>query len=405
MTSNVAGGAGPGVGESRQSVRSSDAWGATGPPPRVDSWPTSEVLDSHDVVLARPRIEDAAAVLALQSDPALYIDVPPEWRVTSQTSQADDLRRFVEHWHTHGFGYWLVWAGDDGDIPTVTGTGSNHATSGNVPDGAGVLPVGIAGLRWLWWRDRWVLNVFVRFARAVHGQGLATAVLAHAITRLDADLQTPATVVVRTRDANAPMVMLAHRLGMVDTGHEVREKGTYRVLERLVGGDSGSQQRPPDVRARQHGPWIVQPHVVVVDHGGDTSGTVVPAHRRHHDVAVCRCGMTGAPPICDRTHAGVDMRQLVCTIGGRSDGIDIERCDTLDDAVVAIAAACPPDTVLVLPARSRRGSGRGSGSVDDSLLVIGPGLTVELVGGRSVRPSVPVWACRCGRHVEAVRRT
>lgn len=404
MTSNVSGGADRAVDGSRQSVGASSDWGASGPPPRVDAWPTSEVLEHHDVVLARPRVQDAAGMLALQSDPALHIDVPLEWRVSSVTFQADDLRRFVAHWHDHGFGYWLVWAGDDGDIPMVTHVDSDRAMpvaddarSGNGPDGAGAIPVGVAGLRWLWWRDRWVLNVFVRFARAVQGHGLATAVLTRAITRLDADLDVATPVVVRTRDANRPMVALAHRLGMVDTGYEEREMGTYRLLERMVGGNAGSQHAPPDVRARSRGPWIVQPHVAVVDHRDGAPGTVVPVHRQHQNVALCRCGRTATPPICDRSHAGIDMQQVTCTVGAVMAAADIE----LDEALVAAAALCPPDTVLVLPA----GHDRESGAPDDAMLVCGAGLTVQLVDERSVRPSVPVWACRCGTHVEAVRLT
>ena len=216
-------------------------------PPAVPPWPVTERLSGHDVVLARPRLEDAAATLAMQADERLWVDVPPAWRVTTLEAQQDDFRRFQAHWREHGFGYWLAW-GDAGTEPSVSdpsawaeplGVGGSVGARGLVGAGEPVGargPVGIGGLRWLWWRGQWVLNVYVRIAVAHQGRGLATAVLAAAIDRLDDDLDAPTAVVVRTRDANAPMMAVAQRLGMVDIGHEQREMGRYRVFERHIGG-------------------------------------------------------------------------------------------------------------------------------------------------------------------------
>lgn len=189
------------------------------PPPVVPRWPGSEPLPGHDVVLARPRMEDAPATLAMQADGRLWVDVPPEWRVTSLEAQQDDLRRFLGHWREHGFGYWLAWPG---------------AAAPAVDDGR--RPLAIGGLRWMWWRDAWVLNVYVRVAVDTQGRGLASAMLGLAIDRLDGVVPSPTSVVVRTRDANAGMIAVARRLGMADIGHEEREMGRYRVFERHIGG-------------------------------------------------------------------------------------------------------------------------------------------------------------------------
>lgn len=191
-----------------------------GSPPVVPRWPGTEPLPGHDVVLARPRMEDAPATLAVQADERLWVDVPPAWRVTSLEAQQDDLRRFVAHWRTHGFGYWLAWAGPA--APTV--------------DDDGRRPLAIGGLRWMWWRQAWVLNAYVRVAVEAQARGLATAMLGLAIDRLDRVVPDATSVAVRTRDANVAMMAVARRLGMADIGHEEREMGRYRVFERHIGG-------------------------------------------------------------------------------------------------------------------------------------------------------------------------
>jgi RimJ/RimL family protein N-acetyltransferase len=200
-------------------------------PPVVSRWPTMQLLAGHDVVLARPRLEDAPATLAMQADERLWVDVPPAWRVRTLQAQQDDFRRFLAHWREHGFGYWLAWSGA---VPTASPSAS--APNGTAPPEPPVGPAGIGGLRWLWWRGRWVLNVYVRIAVASQGNGLATAMLTTAMDRLDGDLAEPTDVVVRTRDANAAMLAVARRLGMADLGHEQREMGQYRVFARHVGG-------------------------------------------------------------------------------------------------------------------------------------------------------------------------
>lgn len=195
------------------------------PPDTGPAWPATEALAGTDAALARPRMADGPPAFALQRDPALWVDVPPAWRVRTLQDQRTDLAGMVAHWRRHGFGYWLVW---DGHVPEPPSPGRD--------DGL----LGLGGLRWLWWRGAWTLNVYVRFAVAAQGRGLASAVLGLAVERLDAALAVPVTAVVRTRPANTAMARLATRLQFTDVGTEHREAGTYRVLTRTLGATPSS---------------------------------------------------------------------------------------------------------------------------------------------------------------------
>lgn len=180
-------------------------------PPVVGApWPPTEPLPGTTMVLARPRPGDRDALLELNADPALWVDVPVEWRVTTPERQADDIAAWDAHWTEHGFGYWVL-----------------H-------DGGHVR--GVGGLRWLLWRGAWALNVYVRLAVEVQGRGVARRLLGLAIDRLDARLDRQVIVVARTRPSNEAMAALARRLGMDESGVEEREAGTYRLLTRRIGG-------------------------------------------------------------------------------------------------------------------------------------------------------------------------
>ena len=182
---------------------------SSSPPEVGQPWPRTEPLPGTGVLLTRPGPEDRDDLLALNADPALWVDVPDEWRVTTPQQQTADLATWTAHWSEHGFGYWVLRE-------------------------AGVVR-GVGGVRWLWWREAWALNVYVRLAAAVQGRGLARRMLALAIDRLDERLAEPVTVVVRTRPGNDRMAALAGRLGLVDDGFEDREAGSYRLLARRVG--------------------------------------------------------------------------------------------------------------------------------------------------------------------------
>lgn len=197
-------------------------------------WPAREVMGTTGVVLARPRMGDAAATAAMQRDPRLWVGVPASFRTTSTARQEDDFRHFLAHWREHGFGYWLVWtAGTGPDLDQGPAASSVWSDEGA---GSGPGPIGLGGLRWLWWRDQWVLNTNVRLTVPAQGRGVASALLGRAIDRLGTGLDTPTTVVVRTRPENEAMARLAHRLGFDEAGTEQRSAGTYRVLAIRIGG-------------------------------------------------------------------------------------------------------------------------------------------------------------------------
>ena len=198
-----------------------EAADATRPPPASGpAWPAAERLPDAAVVLARPDPAQAPAVFRLAADPALWVDVPEAGRTTSVTAQRDDLERFAAHWDRYGFGYWLAWSATGDDDP-------EEAVGGDL--------LGLGGLRWLWWRDDWVLNVYIRLAARAQGRGIARRLLEIGIERLDESLDIATPVVVRTRPTNEPMIGLARRLGFDDLGTEERELGTYRVLARELG--------------------------------------------------------------------------------------------------------------------------------------------------------------------------
>lgn len=211
----------------------------TVPPPQTAmSWPDVEALDATGVMLARPRMGDAAATAEMQADPRLWVGVPETFRTTTTVRQEDEFRQFLDHWRAHGFGYWLVWeAGTGPGGHGATPDGRSGGTEAGPPP---IGPIGLGGLRWLWWRERWVLNTYVRLAVAVQGRGLASSLLRRAIDRLAGDLADTTTVVVRTRPENAAMARLAHHLGFHEAGTEVRSAGPYRILATRIGGGGPS---------------------------------------------------------------------------------------------------------------------------------------------------------------------
>lgn len=370
------------------------------PPPRAGmAWPAREVLGTTGTVLARPRMGDAAATAAMQRDPRLWVDVPESFRVTSTTRQEDDFRHFLSHWREHGFGYWLVWeAGTGPDGPASLGDGE-PANDDPAPAPG---PIGLGGLRWLWWQEHWVLNVYVRFAVAGQGRGLASVLLGRALDRLDRHLAEPTNVVVRTRPENTAMARLAHRLGFDDAGTEQRSAGTYRVLSTTIGGGDPAADRPdravegPDgagdgserldaggaepvpttattaprapVRLRSGGPMVVAGTVPV--RGGpapvDAGLVTVSDPDGRPDQALCRCGRSSTPPHCDRSHRAAR-------------GLDTPE---------RFAGPSDPGTVV----SGKWPHGPGIVVVDDGPMVV-HGTTLGLPDGTKV--DGPVAVCRC----------
>jgi ribosomal-protein-alanine N-acetyltransferase len=161
------------------------------------------------VLLRRLTPDDAPGVLAVHGDPRVYMHDPHETH-----PDLAHTRRFLapmlEHWATHGFGYWVVllpgsaWPGGV--------RGSHTADNGRVVAGLG-------GVQHHRVDGQPVLNVYFRFAPEAQGRGLAGTVLRQ-IALLAPDVAPGRDVVVRTRPANAAARRVAVRAGYVDEGLE-----------------------------------------------------------------------------------------------------------------------------------------------------------------------------------------
>lgn len=150
---------------------------------------------------------DAAGVLASHGDPLVYTFDPHEVHTDLVYSQRF-IAPMIDHWRRYGFGYWSVlvpaqwWPegvrdADRRDLVHAGLGGVHHHTIAGEP----------------------VLNVYFRFARAVHGRGLAGHVVAQS-ARMAAEVAPGTDLVVRTRPANAVARRVAERAGFVDEGLE-----------------------------------------------------------------------------------------------------------------------------------------------------------------------------------------
>ncbi|ACQ79224.1 acetyltransferase [Beutenbergia cavernae DSM 12333] len=171
-------------------------------------------VDAGDgVLLRRVRAADAPGVLAVHGDPRVYALDPHETHRDLAHS-----RRFLEpmlrHWARHGFGYWAVLVPLDWWPDGVPGTRAEEA-----PDDGTRVHAGLGGLQHYLMAGEQVLNVYVRFAPATQGRGLARRVINTAV-RMAPTVAPGLDLVVRTRPANAATRRVAERAGFVDEGLE-----------------------------------------------------------------------------------------------------------------------------------------------------------------------------------------
>lgn len=172
-----------------------------------DTW---SHLEPRDGVLLRSLVpDDAAGVLSVHGDERVYTLDPHERHPDLAHSQRF-ITPMVEHWQSHGFGYWTVLAPLDWWPEGVPGPDPRDGSRIHAGLG-GIATHAIQGVP--------VLNVYFRFAPAVQGRGLAGLVLAEA-ARMAPYVAPGGDIVVRTRPANAAARRVAERAGFVDEGLE-----------------------------------------------------------------------------------------------------------------------------------------------------------------------------------------
>lgn len=165
------------------------------------------------VRLRQPVPEDATGVLSVHGDPGAY-PLDPGLRHRTLGDSAEFIDSIRQHWGRHGFGYWAVlvprgWWPDG--VPDHEDPDHVHAGLG------GIQHHGLDGEP--------ILNVYYRFGPAVQGRGLATYVLAEAMT-VAADRAPGHDLVVRTRPGNVPARRVAERAGFRDLGLSPSEDDT-----------------------------------------------------------------------------------------------------------------------------------------------------------------------------------
>ncbi|MFC5728684.1 MULTISPECIES: GNAT family N-acetyltransferase [Nocardioides] len=172
--------------------------------------PAVSRIDLGDGILLRaPRPDDAPGVLSVHGDPRVYEHDPH----VTQTGLADAerfLSPFLDHWSEHGFGYWTV---------LVPESWWPEGVRGPAPEDGARVHAGLGGVQRHVLADEPVLNVYYRLGPAVHGRGVAGAIVR--TTQQHAPRLAPGIdPVVRTRPANAVARRVAERAGFVDLGLE-----------------------------------------------------------------------------------------------------------------------------------------------------------------------------------------
>jgi len=158
----------------------------------------SSVVRTERLTLRRPTAADLDDVHRIHADPRVWRHSPASVHRDRATSERT-LDRWLAHWEVHGFGYWL--AEHEGAV------------------------VGCGGVEVL--RDD-VLNVYYRFLPEAWGKGLASELVAAAVS-----LTPPGRLLLaRVRPGNDPSVRVAGRNGferrpdLDHDGFEVYARGT-----------------------------------------------------------------------------------------------------------------------------------------------------------------------------------
>ncbi len=149
----------------------------------------AEELVTARLSLRRPTPADVDAIFVIHSDTRACAHNPSDALETrDQAHQL--LRRWDEHWHRFGFGYWVVRRRDS------------------------ARPIGFCGIKVMQFNEGEVLNLFYRFDPVVWGNGLATEAAAAVTGWADANIPGRA-LVARIRPQNVASQRVAIHAGLV----------------------------------------------------------------------------------------------------------------------------------------------------------------------------------------------
>ena len=174
-----------------------------------DWWARIEVDAPAGVLLRAMVPQDADGVLAVHGDPRVYTLDPHETHPNVEHSRTF-IAPMLAHWKQHGFGYWAVLVPPDWWPAGVSGVVAS--------DGDRVF-AGLGGVQHHTVAGRPVLNVYFRFAPAVHRRGLASTVLSWS-AQVAPHVASGVDLVVRTRPANTAARKATERAGYLDEGLE-----------------------------------------------------------------------------------------------------------------------------------------------------------------------------------------
>jgi [ribosomal protein S5]-alanine N-acetyltransferase len=167
------------------------------------------LLTTDRLVLRAPQLSDAHAVFAIDGDPQTN-RFNPTGPYRSLDQSVRRLQRWLDHWRTYGFGYWVITTRTRTE--TIIGMG-------------GIMYREIAGaVR---------LNLYFRFRPAAWGQGYATE-MGRAAIALGFSTLNQQQIFATVRPNNHPSIRTLERLGLQHVDDIVDEQGVSRlyVLER-----------------------------------------------------------------------------------------------------------------------------------------------------------------------------
>ncbi len=139
--------------------------------------------------LRRPEPADIDTILRVHSDPRTSSHNPSD-ALRTRPEATGLFEHWDEHWQRFGFGYWVV---------------RRHTS----PEG-----LGFCGLKYMTFRDRWILNLFYRLDTTAWGNGIGSEAAA-ATVRWAVERLPEYPVIARVRPANVASQRVAERAGLV----------------------------------------------------------------------------------------------------------------------------------------------------------------------------------------------